>query len=121
MKIEMNGIVFLIGVDVVRNAINRFFIFYLEGAEHPVPYDKGGAVVLVDVFLLRAMVNPVVGRCSEDIVDNGMYFSNVFCMHPELKKHGYLVGDEYNDRVESQERYREKEYDLDILHPAQSK
>jgi hypothetical protein len=42
-------------------------------------------------------------------------------MHPELKEHSYLAGEEDDHRMKSHQGYGKNKNDLDVLHPAQAK
>ena len=48
VNIERVGLVF----QFMGNAINGLFFFGLESAKHTVPDNKGGSVILVNIFLL---------------------------------------------------------------------
>src|SRR5690606_27493351 len=72
------------GVDVLRQSVTDPFAFRLEGAEHAVPDDQDAAVVLVEVLLLGAVVDPVVARRVEDELDWSRQLANGLRVKQEL-------------------------------------
>src|SRR5690606_23004903 len=71
--------------NVGRDPINDLLLFRLVCPENTIPYDKCGSIILVDVFLLRAVVDAVVRRRCENVFNNRMELSNVLSVYPELK------------------------------------
>ena len=91
MKIDMDGVVFVF--DIMGDPVIYFFIFRLVGTKEAIPDDKSGRKIFVDVFLLTAMMHPVIGGRGKNVFDNRMQFGDVFGMHPKLKQHRHLVHD----------------------------
>ena len=51
----------IIGIYIVPNAIDNLFPFRFEGAKQSVPNDEYIGIVMINVFIILAMVNTVVG------------------------------------------------------------
>jgi hypothetical protein len=103
----------------VRYTVNHLFFFLLVRFKQPVPNDKGGTVILVDVFRLRSVVNAMIGRGGKNVFEESMQLPDVFCVNPELKENSDLVSHEDNDWVKAHKSDRKNENDFDVLHPAQ--
>ena len=106
-------------VDVLGDAIYDLLFLLLVGTEYAVPDNKGGAIILVDVFFLRTMVYTMVRRRRQLIFYPRMELANVFSVDPELKENRDLVRKENDDRMKAHQGYGKKEKDLDVLYPAQ--
>jgi hypothetical protein len=116
MEVNMKGIVFVI--DVVCYAIHHLLFLGLICFEDPVPYDEGGAVILIDVFFLAAMVHTVIGRRGEYVFNEPGHLAYVFGVNPELEQHCDLVCNKDDDGMKTDEGNRQEKDHLDILDPA---
>src|SRR5690349_16332580 len=65
MEVEVQGIHLMF--NRAGNAIFGLLFFWLVSAKQAIPENEGGAVVLVDVLLLRAMVHAVIGRRGKQV------------------------------------------------------
>src|SRR3546814_791449 len=102
------------------DSIGGCFFFFHEGSEYPVPDDKGGTVVLIQVFLVTGVVDAVMRWCGEDVFNEGRELSDILCVDPELIQDGHLVANEEDKRIKPNHNHRYKEDKLDVLRPAEA-
>ena len=96
-------------------------ILGLEGTKHPVPDDESRSIIFVNIPVISSMVYTVVRGRSKEEFNYPRELHYILCMNPELVKHFDLVTNEENNGVKSSNDHREKEYDLDVLGPSQTK
>ncbi len=74
----------VVGGDVLREPVDGPLDLRREGPEHPVPDDQDAAVVAVQVAALRGVVDAVVGRRVEDVLEGARQLADPLGVHPEL-------------------------------------
>lgn len=117
MKVEVDGV---IGGDGLGDAVGGLFFFFLEGTKHPVPNDKGGSIVFVQVVFITGMVYPVVGGGDKNVFYGRRQFFDVLCMDPELIQYAGLMTNKEHERIKTHKDGRDEKDELDMLCPAQA-
>ena len=70
-------------VEVALQAVTGCFFLHLKCAEHPVPDYQNPAIVFVEILVVRAVVNPVMGRRVQYHFERAK-FANRLGMYPGL-------------------------------------
>src|SRR5690348_11273212 len=99
MKVEAQGVE--TWFNVCGYAIGGLFLLGHIGFEYFIPENKNGTEIFVYVFIIRAVVNAVIGGCYEYQLENPGKPAYIFSMLPELKEHRYLVNDKNDDGVKA--------------------
>src|SRR5690606_3762448 len=103
----------------VGDSVMRQFLFLCKSTENPVPDNKSGTVIFIQVLFVGSVMQPVVRGRSENIFDRGRKLLDVLGMDPELIKPRHLMADKKNKGVESDHDHRNEKDKLDMLGPAE--
>ena len=101
----------------IQDPVLHFFFFQLKCSQKAIPYDEDTAKILVDVGLVRAVVNPVMRWRIENVFKPAQ-FSDHFSMDEELGNiDERLDGNDHGRRkTEQAQGCPEKETEAGIEH-----
>ena len=111
----------IVGFYILGDAIYGLLSFRLKSPKHSVPNNECRTVILIDIISVRGMMHTVMRWSREEELYRCRKFADILGVNPELIQNCNLMADEEYERIEAHEHHRQKEYNLDMLGPTQSK
>lgn len=108
----------IITTDRLGDAVVWLGSLFHKRPKQPVPDNKCGTVVFVQIMLITAVVHTVMGRSGENVFNRCRKLFDIFCMKPKLVQYCDLMTHEECKRIEAYHDHWNKENEFDMLGPA---